>query len=136
MLLKKYFFATQVVIANQEHKPSEEIHIDVNTNVAFVKNDKIANEYTIELRVSTNKEKSKNIPYIMDLICVGIFDAQKTVHKEVFIRGSQILAGAIRERVLSLTGRGPWKSISIHLIEFDIPTLPIPLPGVKNAKTH
>lgn len=120
--IDKYFFISQEIEANTEHDPSEEL--DILTDVTESFHDiKTRESFAVELSISSNSDKSTNLPYHFKIRAFGFF----TITADEFeddkaaitcaILGREILMGAIRERLVSLSSRGPWNPICLSIYE-------------------
>jgi len=123
--LNNYFFTHQEAIANPEHKQGEghelKMHFDVSTVVSKIDNE---NSFTLEVTTVINAENSINPSYFIKISAFGIIDVihdftSEKVEDLVKSSGSQVLIGAIRERIIDLTSRGPWPSISMDFIQLN-----------------
>ena len=125
LLLNNYFFTHQEAIANPEHKQGEKheskMHFDINAVVSTIEE---GNTYTLEVTTVINAEKSVNPSYFIKISVFGIIDVtQDLVSEEIETllntSGSQILIGAIRERIADLTSRGPWPTSFIDFVKIN-----------------
>jgi preprotein translocase subunit SecB len=75
-------------------------------------------QHGVSIRVSTDDDKSENQPYSYSIEAYGIFGPTSAesdqeiedYRKNVEIVGVQILLGAIREHLASVTARSPWST--------------------------
>jgi len=123
--LNNYFFTHQEAIANPEHKQGKEhelkMHFDVTAVVSKINE---GDSFSLEVTTAINTEISINPSYFIKISAFGIIDVTQDLdHKEVEsllkLSGSQVLIGAIRERILELTSRGPWPSICMDFIQIN-----------------
>ena len=121
--LSNYFFTHQEATANPEHEINQSkesnAHYDINAVVSKI-NDR--NSYGLEVTATLNPEKSVNAPYFIKITAFGIIEAsdainQKEIEKLVSSAGSQLMIGAIRERIAEMTSRGPWPANYINFIQ-------------------
>jgi len=124
--LESYFFTHQEAIANPEFlqnadkKPS----IDIIVNGGIIRLDDSNNgyRYGLTVHVELDKEKSENSPYFFSITAFGIIsikpDVQsyQSIESLVETSGTQLLLGAIRERLADMTSRGPWTFVQLDFI--------------------
>lgn len=123
--LNNYFFTHQEVIANPEHKQGKKheskMHFDVNAVVSKINE---GDSFSLEVTTAINNETSINPSYFIKISAFGIIDVTQDLDPEEIesllkTSGSQILIGAIRERIVELTSRGPWQSTFIDFIQIN-----------------
>jgi len=123
VILEKYFYPNQVVRAIPTHdkdgdKQNNSTHINRSIEVVDSENGKFALQLDIDLDV----DKSINPPYEFQLTIVGIFRVtnlsvnQVEMRKQVFDIGTELLVGALRERVSMLTQSAPWGVFNLNVI--------------------
>ena len=129
--LKKYFFPVQTVKANPAHKvvPDDNGLVDESVNNVQVKSNisKVVDRddlYSVELTVKLDEEASKNPAYFFEITAFGIFEISRKASSEenkrqIATSGTEFLVGVTRERLASITSRGPWNQIILHSINFD-----------------
>ncbi|MCF6180268.1 MAG: protein-export chaperone SecB, partial [Geopsychrobacter sp.] len=107
---------------NQKHKPKEnkEVTFDINAHAVMLSGKNKG--YQLLINVKIDDEDSENTPYNGEIQVVGIFsvaedqeskDLSVMVHK----KGTGILYSAVRELVLTLTGRGPWGPLMLPILD-------------------
>lgn len=119
--LTNYFLPIIEVAANPSHEPSEKTMtiFSVNAQVEETENEA---QYAVNIEVLSNQEESTNPPYTFRLSGVAFFIITSEEYddnnaKEVcFQIGHQVLLGAIREQITTLTGRGPWNAVQLRVI--------------------
>jgi preprotein translocase subunit SecB len=119
--LEHYFLPVIDVAANPEHKPGDETLtiFSVNTQISEVNDTK---RLAVNIEVKSDQDESTNPPYNFRLLGVGFlsisaeeYDSENA--KEACLQvGHQVLFGAIREQIASLTGRGPWDAIQLRVV--------------------
>lgn len=126
--LENSFFPVQEVRAIPEHNIEEtragsEILITHHVEELSDRN----NAFGVFVTLRLDEEKSKNPPYFFELSAYGIFtiDEESEIPTEAS-RGMlefsaiQILIGAIRERLASLTSRAPWGTFTLGIVPIAI----------------
>jgi len=122
--IKQLIFPIQIVKTNPEHVSSgEEVTIKASVDV---KRNKIEGEETsigIEMTVFLDKDESFNYPYDFEITVFSVFQLNKPVDKLtkkdkdfINMNTTQILIGAIRERLASLTSRAPWGDFVLNAL--------------------
>lgn len=124
--LENYFFTHQEAIANPEflQDAAKKPYIDLVVNGGIVRLDDSGNEsrYGVTVHVELNKEKSENSPYFFSITAFGIVSIKTDmqsypgVESLVETSGTQLLFGAIRERLADMTSRGPWSFVQLDFI--------------------
>jgi hypothetical protein len=110
--LENYFFAHQEVRANPAHDPKgnrKGSRVDLSYVVSPI--DLGLGAYGIEVTVSLNEAESENPPYFFRISAfarVSVQPATSVSTELVAVNSLNILIGAIRERLATLTARGPW----------------------------
>lgn len=91
-----------------------------NTQVEFgakpISDDQLA--WNVVVRVHIKQANDKKPTYLGTVECVGLFQVhpqlpKENVEKFVFVNGTSILYGAVRELISTITARGPWPSITL-----------------------
>ncbi len=119
--LDRVFFTRSVVIAIPEHTPDEGALTPPPENkidVAAVEDE--PGRYIATMHTLLNQGGDPAAPYIIDMECVGMFIADKSLPPEEAVRGVTITAhsvlyGAIREAVSWITGRQPYGQLMLGL---------------------
>lgn len=117
--LETYFFVHQEVRANPEHNTEVEANVFVTQMVNVSAVDDLPDNrkrFTVELVIKLDEKDSVNSPYFFTLGTYGIFGLEDEVdfptdeERAIALQSGavQILVGAARERIASLTARGPW----------------------------
>ena len=121
--LKNYFFTHQEVIANPEFSENSEAGNDVDYDIDVESVNISKNEYGVNIKVNVGAEKTPNAPYFFTISAFGFFETSKE-HKDldenelkelIEFTGTQVLIGAIRERLADMTARGPWSVCYLDL---------------------
>jgi preprotein translocase subunit SecB len=123
VLLKKFFYPIQVVKALSNHDKSGP---NDKTQTIFKRDiKKIPEEdgtYAVEIELSVDLEESINPPYDFNINCVGVFSVNqgnfndKEIESLAYITGTQILIGAVRERLAMLTHSSPWGTFNVNVM--------------------
>ena len=120
--LEQVWFTRSVVIALQDHKPSDSALKDNGPenaiNVAPI--DGQEGRYQANMTTKLNMEGDPIFPYIIDMECIGVFTADISLPKEealraITITAHSVLFGAIREAVAWITGRHPFGQLMLGL---------------------
>lgn len=131
--LENYFFPIVDILASQKHNPKEknDVLFDVSSSLSRLSRKKPGPpiDYQLNINIQIVEEESENTPYTGGIQVVGLFSTDETLsHEEaaslLVDRGASILYSASREFLLTITGRGPWGSISIPYIH-DLSDIPI-----------
>jgi len=79
--------------------------------------------FGIEITMKLDEEKSKNPPYLFTISVFGVFVAENNVDvikpelkAQMEIAATQIVVGAIRERLSSITSRAPWGAFTLGVV--------------------
>lgn len=119
--LEAIHFTRSIVIAIPDHKrDSETISIIPENNIDLLPVDEVPGRYLATMRTTLNQEGSVTAPYIIDMECIGMFMADKSLSQEEAMRGvlitaHSVLYGAIREAVSWITGRQPHGPLMLGL---------------------
>lgn len=88
------------------------------------------NEYSVTITSSFNLEQDPKEPYLIDVMCIGIFkviDKNATpeqISKALNITGHSVVYGAIRENVMFITSRSVYGPFMLGLSILQPPTQP------------
>jgi len=127
VLLERYFFTTQSVIANPDHEinnGSTKFHLKIDNN--FTSLPEQNNRYGIEVTVSLDKENSNNAPYDVTVTAFGVIQVidaqieQNEIDYLLKVSAPQMMIGVIRERIAEMTSRGPWPTAHLNFIPMQI----------------
>ncbi len=122
--LERYFFTEQYISANQEFNQDTEnnpINIEQTINSDFSKTDE-EEKYFISAEISLNREKSSNPPYFFKISVFGIISIRdkdtpnEVIESMIRTSGTQLVIGAVRERLAEMSSRGPWGMIHMDFI--------------------
>lgn len=123
--LERVFFTRSIVVAIPDHKPEDSarsIAPENKIDVAAVDEEKEGDprRYIATMQSILNSGGDKDIPYLIDMECVGMFIVDKSLSPEEAARGVMITAhsvlyGAIREAVAWITGRQPYGQLMLGL---------------------
>jgi preprotein translocase subunit SecB len=74
--------------------------------------------WNVIVRVNMKPTNEKKPTYLGTVECVGLFQVHPQLPKEqierfVFVNGTSLLYGSIRELVSTITARGPWPMITL-----------------------
>lgn len=120
--LERYFFTQQEVRANPSHNPGVlrgDSSVEVNSTAG--PSPAKPNQHFIEVIVSLDEANSENPPYFFRLAMFGIFNSapelnEEEAHKLASTVGPQLLIGAARDCLASMTARGPWGSFFMDIV--------------------
>ncbi|ODB94071.1 hypothetical protein A3194_05270 [Candidatus Thiodiazotropha endoloripes] len=124
--INRIFFPSQYIKANPEHKPDQEKSIPITLNHTILRVNDSNNLYSVEVMIMLDKEASVNTPYEFDTHAFGFFsfsDPDIDEDKKKYLLGTsgiQILIGALREHILSITSRGPWGPLTLSTIQINV----------------
>lgn len=117
--LERYFFPEQNVRGNPEYESksgNSDTRIQIAERISPVANRK--NAIVAEIVVSLDEENSDNPPYFFSISVFGTFvcneelaEDPKEMMRVATGVGKHMLIGAARERLASLTSRGPWGAV-------------------------
>lgn len=125
--LERSFFAKVHIEANPSYLPGQSdelqdnIEITVSLNVGQHQQD--PSRYQVRLSIDKIEGKETQLPYIISLQIVGLFQVDEAFKADniqhlVEINGASMLYSAAREQVLSITGRGPWGAFQLPTLNF------------------
>ena len=112
--LDRYFFTQTTVIANPQHHPEgpkDGSHVVPDFSCALV--DKQAHTFAVELTVRLDEGASENPPYFFTVSAFALLTSEQNMPRDAAFAlanstGFNMLAGAVREHLASITARGPW----------------------------
>lgn len=125
--LERYFFTTQLVIANPDHdinNDSTKFHLKIESNLSVLPEQ--IGRYGVEVTVSLDKENSNNPPYDVTVTAFGVIQIiddkidQNAIDYLLQVSGPQLMIGVIRERIAEMTSRGPWPTTHLNFIPIGI----------------
>lgn len=124
--LKHYFFPQIFVEAVKEYgaqTENKEVVLEPIVQTGLQKNKNDPAEFGVSLRISLEPSEGRITPYKIKLHVVGSFAVSDTVPKAyreqvAATNGSQILYGAARDLLVTLTARGPWRPLFLPAIVF------------------
>lgn len=131
--LEQYYFTKVHIEANPKFDLKRDdctVSFNGQCSVKLFQNIKEPNRWQVKLNLTSGNHKKKACPYRIDVLVVGFFKVAKEVDKLkapylVQANGSAILYSALREFVLTVTGRGPWPAFAIPTTNFLSPPKPI-----------
>lgn len=112
--LNKYFFTKVFVAANPAFNPKGNIlGSQVISHLTVGKTEDDSPTFYGELKLSVSLDKGENPPYEIDMNIFGSVDVIGDVNEDEKVKAAQtvlmqVLYGASREMVHTLTSRGPW----------------------------
>lgn len=114
--LENYFFPHQEVRANPTYDPrGDRRGSHTNTAFAILPVEDRENAFAVEVQIALDEEKSINPPYFFTMHAFGVFSIDQEIETSAAspaniggVQGAQILIGAIREHLATMTARGPW----------------------------
>lgn len=123
--LKEYSFPVQSVRANPEFRPQDErdgAKIAISFEFGKVDDDDV---WIADLKISTDETEGTNPPYFFEIQAFGIFEMETGADEQVVTTSGriacfQVLAGAIREHIATLTSRAPWGVHFVNIIPIRI----------------
>ena len=112
--LDRYFFTDSTVRANPEHNPAGDRQ-GSRVSTAF-QSQPVADRlgaYTVEMTVMLDETTSLNPPYFFSISAFAVILTPPTLDPAAawtVVRGTgfNVLIGAIREHLATMTARGPW----------------------------
>lgn len=119
--LEKVVFTRCIVIAVPGHEPGGDQPIATPEN--SIQLTKVADRegvFAATMKTLVNPNQEKSSPYSIDMECVAVVVADKTLSEADAQRGAMITAhnvlyGAIRETIAWLTGRQPYGGLLLGL---------------------
>lgn len=125
LVVEKHFFTKVVVEANPDFHPEklEGQEIQLHTKVQGGHRSDNLRRWRLTLTVSTETSEEKQLPYKLNLECVGFFSVSPEVDEKkipflVHANGAAILYSSAREFLLMITGRGPWGGFYLPTTDF------------------
>ncbi len=124
--LERYFYPAQIVRARPEYdkngdKNNNATHI--NRSIECLPGE--GNRFALQIDIENDLENSVNPPYEFQLTVVGLFNiidgsfSDEEKKQQVLNTGTELLIGALRERIAMLTHSAPWGVFNINVL--DIP---------------
>ena len=120
--LDQYYFPHQEVRANPNHDPSTSKKVgSVKFHVHCGKLPSGTHQHYAEIVAEADEVSGINSAYFFRIQAFGLFTADDSLTLDeakalVSIYGVQVLLGAIRDHLVSLTSRGPWGSFYLNII--------------------
>lgn len=119
--LEQVFFTRSIVVAIPNHAPTEStqpITPDNLINVLEVEPE--SNRFQVTMSCKMNMGGDPAYPYVIDMECIGVFNADKSLNNKDALRGvtitsHSVLYGAIREAVAWITSRQPHGQVMLGL---------------------
>jgi len=130
LLLREYYFPTQIAQANPEFDPQGDLHgTKIKLSFNFFKAEENGHVWIADMSVETDEAESVNPPYFFEIQAFGVFQSDDEADEPLIlsvgqIACNQILTGAIRERLADLTSRGPWGQHLLNIIPIKIKPQP------------
>lgn len=111
---------------NEPYPPASDMELDVDVKMGLLSSREDLSEYVIQLTLRVTPRKDSQFPYRISAQMEGFFLFKHTGdinerNRMVVINGASILYGAVREQLLTLTGRhkaGPVMLPSYSFREF------------------
>ncbi|MEI2782305.1 MAG: hypothetical protein V9H25_14010 [Candidatus Competibacter sp.] len=127
--LENYFFPHQEVRANLSHDPNgNRLGSQFTPSFSLVAIEGRTNAVGVEASVSLDEDKSDNPPYFFTISAFGILttDLETTddMRTQAASFGINVLFGALRERLATLTSRAPWGTFVLGPVPFGLATPP------------
>jgi preprotein translocase subunit SecB len=131
-VVEKHFFTKMLVEANpnyQSGKDEEQPIGVIHTKVHGGSRKDDPRRWRLFLTVHTDASEEENIPYKINLECVGFFTVSQEVEEGkipalVHANGAAILYSSTREFLLMITGRGPYGGFYLPTTNFLEPPKP------------
>lgn len=125
--LEQYYFPHQEVRANPAHNPAgakDGSALTINFKTGVIPNK--PGTHIVELVVELDEANSDNPPYFFKLHAFGVFAAAPDLNEDearalASVQGAQVLLGAARDHLVSLTSRGPWGGFYLNIIPLQPP---------------
>lgn len=123
--LERYFFTRLFVAANARCSPQSptgvnRIDIGAESRIDVAEDPDTRGMYSATLKVSIDPKDRTDVPYAIDIECVGFFSADTNLSEAerknaVTVLSHSVLYGATREAVLWVTGRQAWGPLTLGL---------------------
>lgn len=119
--LVNYFFPRVEVVANSSHEPKEATMtiFSINTHIEQLEDN---HSYAVNIDVQADMDQSTNPPYSFHLSGVAFLNVSSEEYdgdnaKEACYQiGHQVLFGALREQLSTITSRGPWNAVHLRVV--------------------
>jgi len=129
MRLENIFFPHQEVRAIPTHDINGEHHgSQISLDQDYSKIQGRDDAFGIEIIISLDEEKSVNPPYNFTISAFGIFSMNKKIsdiepelRTKIEVNARQMVIASIRERLSSITARGPWGGFMFGVISSPTP---------------
>ena len=122
LVMTSFFFSSQGIVANPSHNPADTFNQTCEFDGSCAERE-TENQYVIAMTCTCKDSfDDSNVPYNYNVEVIGFFEYEGLesdrdhVLKSVGAIGCQVLAGPIRERIASLTSRGPWDATSFGVV--------------------
>lgn len=124
--LDEYFFTRIHVEANPEFtgESGAGSSVEVEPHTTLLKHQEDPTRYQVTVTVGElHTRDDAPLPYNLDVQAVGLFSVDSAlVHDDidrlVLVNGASMLYSALREHVLTVTGRGPWGAFQLPTQSF------------------
>lgn len=118
--LRDYFFTRVNVESNPQYLYEESTTVTDRVR-AFIRKQDEDRVYSCTVRLELDDDNSQNFPYKYHFEIFGIFEGaegetEKIISQIAREQGTSLLIGAIREKLSSLTGDGPWPRFVLNFI--------------------
>ena len=131
--VSQYFFPETHVVALAAHDPSGERHgscVNLEHRIDDIEGDQL--QHGVSVTLTSNDEKGVNPPYQFKIEAYGLFmpvseetdELIQAYHDNFETVAVQILMGAIREHLASITSRGPWTTFIASVATINQETVP------------
>lgn len=120
--LEEYYFPIQEVVANPSFSRSGNRNgSKLRSNLTITRQNGAAGKWLVELVIDVDQDASENPPYFFRIQAFGVFaleegEQEALAQSAMATLGAQILVGAIRERLASLTARAPWGQFFLGIV--------------------
>lgn len=128
--LDNYFFPNQEVRANPAHDPSgARVHTQLNPSFNIAAIEGRQNTVGVEVTIAVNESQSENPPYFFTISAFGVLSTHLEITDQSRAQaagiGVNLLLGAIRERLATLTARAPWGAFILGPIPLNFSVNPL-----------
>jgi len=119
--LVNYFFPRVEVVAIPSHEPNKSTMtiFSINTQIEQLENNR---NYAVNIDVQTDMDESTNPPYKFHVSGVAFLNISSeefdgdNAKETCYQIGHQVLFGALREQLSTITSRGPWNAVHLRVI--------------------
>lgn len=119
--LVNYFLPAIEVAAIPSHAPNEETMtiFSINAQIEEMEDER---DFAINVEVRTDMEESSNPPYKFRLFGVAFFHItceefdRDNAREACYKIGHQVVFGALREQLATITSRGPWQAVQLRVV--------------------